>query len=165
MHTLLFLRHAKSDWAAPHEHDHERPINARGQEAARRVGMFLAEQGLVPNLILASTAERVRQTLEEAQEAGRWRAEVRATRGLYLVDPEAVLEAVRRAPEEARTLLVAGHEPTTSETVARLSGGGRVRFPTATLARVDLAVEHWEQVAFGRGELRWLIPPKLMPPA
>ena len=40
MHMLHLLRHAKSSWKKEVE-DHERPLNRRGREAARRVGQAL----------------------------------------------------------------------------------------------------------------------------
>jgi phosphohistidine phosphatase len=163
MLTLLFLRHAKSDWAAPHEHDHERPLNARGRAAARRVGAFLRASGCAPDAVLASTAVRAQETLALASEAGGWEAPTHATRRLYLPEPGAILTEVQHAPEPARTVLVVGHEPSWSTAVSLLIGGGALRFPTAVLARVDVSAERWGEVGLGTGELVWLLPPKLLP--
>ena len=40
--------------------------------------------------------------------------------------------------------------------------GAMVRFPTAAMARVDLAIDSWKDAAPGCGQLRWLVPPKLL---
>lgn len=163
MKTLLFFRHGKSDWDAEHAHDHERPINRRGRKAARRMGRFLAETDQVPDRVLTSSAVRARQTLDEALAKGGWKdVPVDVTDALYEASPDGVLAAIRQLPEAARRALLVGHEPTWSETVARLVGGGSLRFPTAALARVDVAVERWQDVAFGAGELIWFVPPKLL---
>jgi phosphohistidine phosphatase len=162
MKTILFLRHGKSDWDADFDHDHERPLNTRGQKAARRMGRFIAESGVVPEHILTSTAVRAQTTLDLAREAGGWDAPVRATRSLYLAGPNDLLREIRSADDAADVLLLVGHQPGWGETVGRLIGGATVRFPTAALARVDVDVARWTEVAFKTGELVWLVPPKAL---
>ncbi len=164
MKTLLFLRHGKSDWDADYQHDHDRPLAKRGVKAARKMGRFMAGAGLVPGAAVTSSAVRARRTLEVAREAGGWtEVPVRVTDDLYDVFPGDVLEVVRREPEATEVLLLVGHEPTWSETISALIGGGQVRYPTAALARVDLDVGAWQNVAFGLGQLQLLLPPKLLP--
>ena len=162
MKTLLFLRHGKSDWSADFEHDHERPLKKRGVKAAKRMGQFLAQAGPVPDRVVTSTAVRAKTTAELAKEAGGWGAPLRETRALYEAGPEDLLREVRAEADDAETLMLVGHEPTWSSTVSRCIGGGDVRFPTAALARVDFDVERWADVAFGRGQLIWLLPPKAL---
>jgi phosphohistidine phosphatase len=60
--TLILIRHAKSDWEHPALDDHDRPLNARGQRSAPRIGAWLAAQGLAPDAVLCSTARRTRET-------------------------------------------------------------------------------------------------------
>ena len=64
MKTLLLMRHAKSSWSEPGLADHDRPLNKRGKQAAPEMGKLLRKEGLVPDLILCSTARRSRQTAE-----------------------------------------------------------------------------------------------------
>ena len=35
--VLLIMRHGKSDWQAPYEGDHERPLSPRGRRQGARV--------------------------------------------------------------------------------------------------------------------------------
>ena len=64
MRRLMLLRHAKSDWTAPGARDHDRPLSPRGREAAPKMGAYMARHALVPDLIVASTATRVSETLD-----------------------------------------------------------------------------------------------------
>ena len=64
MRQLLLLRHAKSSWKDSTLSDHERPLNKRGRAAARSMGELVARRGLLPDLILASSAVRVSETIE-----------------------------------------------------------------------------------------------------
>lgn len=49
MLELLVMRHATSDWGAGVADDHERPLAPRGIEAARRMGRFLSDVGVIPD--------------------------------------------------------------------------------------------------------------------
>ena len=40
--------------------------------------------------------------------------------------------------------------------------GARVRFPTAALACVVLPIDHWSDLPGTRGQLQWLVHPKLL---
>ena len=56
MKTLLLLRHAKSSWKQPSAGDHERKLKKRGRKDAGKAGQLLTAEGLLPDLILSSTA-------------------------------------------------------------------------------------------------------------
>jgi len=162
MKTLLFFRHGKSDWDAPFDRDHERPLAKRGRTAAQVMGRFLASSGQAPDSIVTSTAVRARDTVRMASRAGGWSAPIRETIDLYGASPKTVLSLVHTEPDTAQSLLLAGHEPTWSHTVSMLTGGCNVRFPTAAMARIDFDVYSWRDLDFGLGELIWLIPPKAL---
>ncbi|HZI98950.1 MAG TPA: histidine phosphatase family protein, partial [Actinomycetales bacterium] len=58
---LLLIRHAK---AAPDDDggDHGRGLTARGRRDAAAIGRWLADNDLVPDLVLCSDARRARET-------------------------------------------------------------------------------------------------------
>jgi phosphohistidine phosphatase len=159
MKTLLLFRHGKSDWDADYDRDHTRPLAERGRKDARKMGRFLVSARAVPERALSSSATRARETLRLAAEAGGWEATARITDALYAASASAVLREIQATPDDAAVLLVAGHEPTTSALVALLIGGGHVEVKTATVARVDVNVDHWADIRPGRGALVWLMPP------
>lgn len=161
MKRLFVLRHAKSDWDSGAGSDHERPLNARGEKAADRVGGLLAAIG-PPDRILRSSALRVVDTVDRAASAGGWEVPTETLRELYGISPAGLLRVLGQQQAGLDRVLVAGHEPTLSQFIGELVGQARVRFPTAALARIDLPVTHWSQIAFGLGELRFLVTPKLL---
>ena len=91
MRTLLLLRHAKSSWKDPTVHDHDRPLNRRGRQAARTMGEFMKARGLVPDLILTSSAVRAQETVQRVCRHSDYQGAVRPLPGLYLAEPAAVL--------------------------------------------------------------------------
>jgi phosphohistidine phosphatase len=157
---LILFRHAKSDWDAGIDDDHERPLNKRGRKAARAMGKALTRSAQIPDAVLTSSAVRARATLELAAAAGEWPCEQRVSSELYENSSARVLELIQREDDAIERLLLVGHEPTWCELTTRLIGGGSIRFPTAAMVRIDFPVEQWRHVVAGRGELIWLVPPK-----
>jgi len=168
MKRVFFFRHGKSDWNSGVASDHERPINKRGQRAARTMGRFLAMAHQVPDHVICSSAVRTRETISLALQAGDWDCEIIIRDELYLAESGAVLDLIQRQDNEYESLMVVGHEPTSSEMVRRLcsqglpSGSPAIAFPTATIAAIDLTVNAWGDCDWGRGQLRWIVPPKLL---
>ncbi|MEM6453887.1 MAG: histidine phosphatase family protein [Acidobacteriota bacterium] len=159
---LYLLRHAKSDWNAPHADDHDRPLNARGRRAADTIGRALATADQVPAVVRCSSAVRTRTTLERAVAAGGWTCPVHITRALYLTTVEDALDLIRAEDDAHESLMLVGHEPTTSSLLRRLIGGGRHRVVTAALAAVELPIVRWADVGLRPGELRWMLVPRLL---
>lgn len=163
MKTLLLFRHADAASRRNYATDHERPLTARGRQDAQAMGRFLAAIDQVPDRTVTSTATRARQTLAQARTAGAWSHRMRAEDALYDASAQDVLAIVQRTEEEADALLLVGHNPTFTDVVIRLIGGGNVRMATGTIARIDVPVDAWADVDFNRGRLRWLIGPKHVP--
>ncbi len=164
-HTLIVFRHSKSDWSADQPgSDLDRPLAKRGRKAAKLAGRFLFDAGAVPDSVICSPAVRSRATLALASEAREWSSSVRESDALYDGGVQGLIAEVREESESTQLLMVVGHEPTCSETISFLIGGGRVRMPTAALARVELLVNAWGEVGPGTGVLSWLVVPRLIEP-
>ena len=162
MKTVLLLRHGKSDWDSDTGNDRDRRLAKRGRRAARVIGEMLTRTGMVPDLAVTSPAVRAATTLELAVKAGGWDCPVQVSEALYGEGPAAVLEEIGRQSDEVERLLLVGHEPTWSEMLGLLVGGGQHRFPTGAVATVDLELERWADVRPGCGLLMFLVVPRLL---
>jgi phosphohistidine phosphatase len=162
MPQLLIMRHAKSDWDSEYGSDRDRPLAPRGVKAAKLMGRFLAQTGRTPELVISSTAVRAQTTAELAAESGDWDCEIEMESALYGTHPLALIELLAERAELPERVMVVGHEPTWSGLVSAIAGGGRVRMPTAAVACIDLGETPWQGLAPGRGELQWMVTPKLI---
>jgi phosphohistidine phosphatase len=136
MRSLIILRHGKSDWYSETAGvDRMRPMSRRGQKTARTMGRFLVLASEVPDAAITSLALRATETLRLAMEAGDWNCPVRGCEGLF-GDVSSVLDEIRAESPVTEVLLVVGHEPTSSEVVQFLIGGGSLRLPTGALVRI-----------------------------
>jgi phosphohistidine phosphatase len=159
MKTLLVLRHAKSSWDHAELTDHDRPLNRRGNRAAPRMGRLLVEQGLVPDLILSSTAERARTTAELVADECAPPPPIDYLPSLYGADPLTYLEAAGDAGDDLERVMVVGHNPGIESLVSLLTGSYE-RMPTAALACIELQIESWENAVDAKGRLAGLWRPK-----
>src|SRR4030042_7131909 len=121
MKTLLLLRHAKSSWKQPDVNDHERPLNKRGKKEAPKVGKYLKENDLVPDLILSSTARRAHDTAEAVADECGFEGQIDMDQDLYLSDAACYQDILRRLPDDARRVLVVGHNPDIEELLTLLT--------------------------------------------
>lgn len=160
MKRLLVMRHAKSDWthAVP---DHERPLNDRGARNAPVVGKALAAMGAAPDHVLTSTAVRAATTVELAAEAGGWECAIERRPGLYGASAHGTLEELLDVDDRHETVMVVGHQPTWGMLVFDLTGA-RAQIRTATVAGIDLGIASWAQAPRARGELAFLLQPRML---
>ena len=93
-------------------------------------------------------------------EEGNWGAEFRLERGIYGSSPETLLNLLRNLPGDNNIACLVGHEPTFSSFITMSTDSGWIRFPTASMARIDFDVLRWQDVRFGEGTLAWLMRPK-----
>lgn len=159
---LLWMRHGKSDWPTPPIPDIERSLAKRGIKAARQMGHFLREVGSPPDRIICSDTQRTRMTHTLILKTSRFDVPVEFLDALYEATVQDCLGLLQKLPDSDQTVLMIGHEPTGSEFLSALVGGGQFRVPTAAIAQVALSIEHWSEVKPGCGELHWLVTPKLL---
>lgn len=130
---LLVVRHAQAEPYAGS--DHARALTAKGRRAASDLGRQIAEQGLVPDYAMVSSATRTRQTWAAMCEAlGAVDIHTEFSDDLYHAGPEDVIEAVRWAPVDCTTLVYVGHNPTAGELPHLLDNGEGDRALLAEIA-------------------------------
>lgn len=159
---LLLLRHGKSGWREPVA-DYDRPLKKRGRQGAKRMGAWLEQQGLVPDYVLSSPAERALATAERCVRVlGRKGSWVHTDKRLYLADARTLLTALQGIPGEYRRVLLVGHNPGLEDLVRQLAtqppatpDDGKL-IPTATLAHFCIPAD-WHSLAWGQGELIQII--------
>lgn len=165
---LYVLRHAKSSWDEPGLDDHDRPLAARGRDAANAMAAHVRAQGIRPELVICSSARRARETLDRVDPAGRRLIEP----AVYSASATDLLQRLRRVPDATGSVMVIGHNPTLQMLVLCLAGPGRAtlgegsdlegvrsKFPTGALATLGFD-GGWGELAPGRAELTGFVRPR-----
>lgn len=161
------MRHAKSSSDHPGVDDFDRPLNERGRQAAKCVARELERRGLRFDNILASTAARVRETIDCVQKKYDFAAPIHFDARLYLADDDALLSLVRSLPNSANQALLVGHNPGLHQLLLGLTCAdddglrGRVahELPTGAFVVVEFPIEQWDEAQPGSGRMVELILP------
>jgi phosphohistidine phosphatase len=120
---LLLMRHAKSDWQAKVASDFERPLNPRGRRDAPRMGRWLQAQGMTPELVLTSPAQRAYQTAKAVSNViGLSQKRLQQVDDLYLADRTTILGVLASTLSSFDCLLLVAHNPGLDDLVAWLAG-------------------------------------------
>jgi phosphohistidine phosphatase len=150
-HTLILLRHSKSDWSGDAA-DIDRPLAKRGRRQAAEAGQWLASHVDRINMAVVSTAERARATWDLVSAELGERPETRHDEGVYAASADGLLHIVRGLGEELGTVAVVGHNPGL-EGLAEALIGDWVPLPTSALAVIDLDGS-WRSAGRAPGLLR-----------
>lgn len=150
---LYFLRHGHAEMSGAMS-DHDRQLTEEGRLYTRAVARLLAGIHFKPRHIYSSPRVRARQTAEIVAGALGVQVEIRdeVNYGFNVAVVEHLLEHEGMNAE----IMFVGHEPSMSAIIGELTGG-LVAMKKAGLARVDL-----RQRTPPRGELVWLVPPRIL---
>ncbi|MFK7754454.1 MAG: histidine phosphatase family protein [Sedimentitalea sp.] len=160
--TLILMRHAKSSWSTPAQGDHDRPLNGRGTRNAHALGRWLRHKALTPDQILCSTARRTRDTLSGLDLS----APVDFDRGLYLAEPDQMLDRLRRATGQVVAMIA--HNPGTAELaemmVQRAPDHARFDdYPTGATLVVRFDASLWSEIGRHSGQPIYFVIPRELP--
>ena len=165
---LILLRHAKSAWDNPSVADFDRPLSNRGRKAAPLVGAYLGRRGLVPGLVLASSAKRAVETLDLVSAGWQTKPTVRKLKSLYLAMPREMLRRIQAIGKEPDCVMLVGHNPGIADLANWLCSHGKAeqranlarKFPTGAIAVIEFDVEDWGDVDAETGHLIDFATPK-----
>ncbi|MEN8106613.1 MAG: histidine phosphatase family protein [Pseudomonadota bacterium] len=165
---LLLLRHGKSDWNTGVD-DYHRPLKDRGKRGAQRIGVWLAQQKMVPDLIVTSSAERALVTAQKACKAmGRGDEGIQQDKRIYAADIDELLAVLGDCPDTAGRVMLVGHNPGLEELLVWLASAavpapedGKL-LPTATLARLKMPAD-WRALIAGCARLDSITRPETLP--
>jgi phosphohistidine phosphatase len=159
---LLIVRHAiacERD-AKRWPDDGARPLSPRGVMRARHAAAGLRKLGVRPVRVLVSPLERTRQTAAILTQYAAWPKAISCPQLLPGASPKELLVLLART--RGQRLAVIGHQPDLGRLIAAcLPGGpGSGAFEMRKMALALIAFQGTPRA--GEGELRWLVPPKLL---
>ena len=143
--TIVMIRHAKSSWTNPLQSDFERPLNDRGEQDAPMMGKRLKDMGLKPDVIIASSAKRTKQTAKKiAKEVGYDIDNIIWEEKLYHCVPAVFEEVIYELKDKAKTVFIVAHNPGITQFVNQLAPGFQVdNMPTCGVVGAHIDAEEW----------------------
>lgn len=137
---MILLRHGKSDWDIPTS-DRLRPLAKRGERQAPAAGEWLAQEDIVPNLVIVSPATRAQQTWELVapaltEAAGENEMRVQTEEWAYTFAASDLMALLDSVPDPVPTVMLVGHNPA-FEDLAEMLTDSTVRLKTSSVAVID----------------------------
>ncbi len=147
MKQLTLIRHAKSSWDDPDADDFGRTLSKRGRQDATRIGKWLEDKKVAPDILWCSTATRARATLKRLRKE--WTVDdlrIRYRRDLYSMDAIKLINKLATLHPGVRELAIIGHNPCLEDLYNLLAKEPCDKFATAAVARIKIDIEAWEDI-------------------
>ena len=159
--TLYLLRHAKAVLAEGSIEDFARPLAERGRRETMDLAALLAERSYAPARVLCSSSQRTRETLAPLLAAWPANVSIEIARSLYNAGAGELLALVHGQDDDARSLMLVGHNPGIEQLARSLAGSGdghllrglHDHYPPAGLAVLDFDLSSWRDVRPEAGRL------------
>lgn len=161
MKTLYLVRHAKSSWDFPNLTDFDRPLSARGERDAPKMGQRLADKAIIPDLMVSSPANRAFTTSQViAKKIGYNLNKIQTMQSVYHASEGTLLKIVQNTYEDVKCLMLFGHNPGFTDFANSLSNEDIYNIPTCGIVAIKFETNAWSEVNFGSGQLEFFDYPK-----
>jgi len=167
MKTLALLRHGKSSWDDPALRDFDRPLTRRGRVASALMGKELRLRRIGFDLVIASPACRVVETMEHLKEGFGEPLQIRFVEEVYGGSAGTLLNILRSLDDGVEKALLVGHNPGLQGLVVGLAAERdplrpvvAEHYPTAALALLQLPTNSWAKLRPGTGRITDFLKPR-----
>ncbi len=168
MRTLYLLRHAKSSWDDPRLDDFERPLAQRGIKACKLMKAHIRKARIKPDLILCSPAIRARETYIRVADAFARDTEIRFEPMLYESGSQPLLKRLRQVGSKVSSVMMIGHNTGIEHLALALTSGTetkslarmRAKYPTLSLASIEIPKGTWSKAGPGCARLSDFVIPR-----
>ena len=144
MKILIVVRHAKAVWADLEIKDHQRALDPQGIADAAKLGQFLLQEGIRPDLVLSSTALRAVTTAGIiVNNMNLLPSIIKQKDVLYNASAETILSVVHSIPPSKNVVMLVGHNPGVSDFVSLMTEESPFNMGTCDVAIVGLECDSW----------------------
>lgn len=146
MKQLFLIRHAKSSWDDMSLSDFDRPLNKRGKRDAPKMGDFLREKSISPDLIVSSPANRALTTAKIIAEKVNYAInDIVERKSIYHAFPTDVIDVIHALPDDKNTVFLFGHNPTFTSLANKFGGVYIDNVPTCGVVALVANIDSWSE--------------------
>jgi len=159
MKSVLLFRHGQAGWENNiFGKDYDKPLTPNGIKDAEKMGVYLSKINNIPDLIISSSANRAKTTMELAYKGGGWKSKINFETKIYGGNPNFLLELINKQNNKYDSICLFGHEPNFSHFISLATEEYQI-LNTASVAKINFKTNQWKKVRFKEGYLDWLINP------
>ncbi|MDN4164324.1 histidine phosphatase family protein [Cytophagales bacterium LB-30] len=153
MKDLFLIRHAEAAQASSRNQDFDRMLTSEGMREAKMLGVYISEQNIKPQFMLASAAPRALETARLILSCLDNSCELIEQEDLYEASPRILLKAINEIAESKAAVALVGHNPTISYLAEYLTQEEVGQLPTAGMVHIRLENMLWAEVSQATGRL------------
>jgi len=154
MKKLYIVRHAKSSWSDASLSDFERPLNSRGEKDAPLMGEILKKKGILPDLVISSSAKRALTTAKIISEKiGYSKKKIEKDTNIYHAGLRNMISIINEVSNDVQSLMIFGHNPTFTQLINVLANYDLPNLPTCAVVEIECLVNNWQALTAGTGKV------------
>lgn len=162
--TLYIVRHAKAEDRSLFMTDHSRELTSDGIIAAARMGRYLYQKQVRPDIIISSTAPRAKDTAQViAEQIGFDPSQIQLNDTLYEGGAKAYMAAVNALPAGTQSAMIVGHNPDVSYFAEFLTHEDIGSMSKGAVVAVSFSDVDWPEVSSRTGSVAFQVAPKQLP--
>ncbi|MDP2176548.1 MAG: histidine phosphatase family protein [Bacteroidota bacterium] len=157
MKSLIFLRHAKTEHLYDAPNDFGRNLTENGRRTAQKVSEIFSENKIQPDVILCSTANRTRQTLDIFLQNNDCKPDILMLENLYLASASDIYSIIQ-SYKKYNAIMVIGHNDGLSLLASMLSAKDCPTLSTSAL----IVFNFKKEIELEKGNIELFINPKAL---
>lgn len=147
MKTLYFIRHAKSTWDFPQLSDDERPLTEKGIKRTKKLGVFLNNKEILPDILISSHANRAFHTAQIiAKKIGFPEKNIKIDRSMYSSGIDNVFSIIFGITDNYNSAMLFGHNPTFTNLANYFLEEKIDNLPTSGFVCLQFETDNWNEI-------------------
>ena len=148
MKNLFLIRHAHAEKFSESNRDIDRKLTSEGMKVASLLGKYLSDEGVVPDVVICSPAERAQMTAElVATQLGHSMNDIQVVDGLYAASVREFVEYLTSLSQKYQTVLVIGHNPAITYTADYLCETEINGMIPGSVVHISFAKKSWNELS------------------
>lgn len=153
MKKLLLIRHAQTENSSESGRDIDRKLTSEGMKKASLVGKHLKDEGIKPQAIIASSAQRALLTAElVALQLDFPMEDIQVAKDLYQVSVRGFFNYLSRLNKAFETIIIIGHNPAITYLADYLCEQELGTMSPASVVQINFSIASWSDLLKGQGE-------------
>lgn len=156
MKTIILLRHGKAESYYAKSNDFDRELAEEGRRNAMEMGIYIRDEGFIPDLICSSGAARAFETAMLAAERMNYsKDKIIVNNNLYLCSASAIFYTFSKLSNEINSCMIVAHNPGLTELINEL-GVKMDNLPTASAISFSFNVDSWKNILDEEAKYLWV---------
>ncbi|PLY10304.1 MAG: phosphoglycerate mutase [Arcobacter sp.] len=158
MKTLYIMRHPQKQVAKPNQDDFDIKLSQEGIEEAKRIAQNLSSLNIKPDLIVASPANRTRETAEIVSEILKYDKNIMYNEVLFQAYVNELIETISYTFDTVNEMFLIGHNPSLTALTITLDVY-REEIKPGEVLKVEFETNSWIDIGKENAKFIWIEKP------